>query len=70
MLNDALFAIKTLLEMDARDSSVTHLKTFCSQETYNLVYSSVYIFFVATTTKTELALIIIAFGTLVMAYSR
>lgn len=72
MLNDALFAIITLLKMDARDSSVTHSKIFwlsrdlqpCPQLSLSLS-----IFFVATKTKTELA-VIIAFGTPVMAYSR
>lgn len=44
---------------------------FGSQDTYNLAYSSLSlsIFFVATKTKTELA-VIIAFGTPVMAYRR
>lgn len=76
MLNDALLAIIALLKMDARDSSVTLIRSrfFCSQETYNLqnlAYSSLSlsIFFVATKTKTELALVI-AFGTPVMAYGR
>ena len=67
MLNDALFAMITLLKMNARDSfeDFFALKKLTTLPTA----LSISIFFVATKTKTKLALVI-AFGIPVMEYSR
>ena len=71
MLNDALFAMITLLKMNARDSSVIHSKIFLlSRNLQPCLQLSLYLSFLSQQKqKTKLALVI-AFGIPVMEYSR